>query len=160
MIINPAFAPARDGQGPACPYSYWSNYWSNYWSRIFLTRVVRESKLVQNKAQHTSRQNDNSGGTMNLLSRVRRPFIFAALVLALMLSGAFLRSSRGGSAHEVSTVTSYGHSTEYTYYSDASHTVEVGSRYINCAGRATTSGTVTPYYTSEIIDVCCGSVPC
>jgi hypothetical protein len=97
---------------------------------------------------------------MNLLSRTRKLFVFAALVLTLMLSGAFLSSSRGGSAHEVSASSAYGHSTEYTYYSDASHTVEVGSRYINCAGRATTSGTVTPYFTSEIIDVCCGSVPC
>ncbi|HEV7857958.1 MAG TPA: DUF6289 family protein [Pyrinomonadaceae bacterium] len=98
---------------------------------------------------------------MNLFSRVRKPFVFAALVLALMLSGAFLSSNRGGGAHEVSATSAYPrYSTEYTYYSDASHTTEVGSRYINCAGRATTSGTVTPYYTSEIIDVCCGSVPC
>jgi hypothetical protein len=99
---------------------------------------------------------------MNLLSRSRKLFVFAALVLTLMLSGAFLSSSRGGSAHAVSatSATPPRYSTEYTYYSDASHTTEVGSRYINCAGRATTSGTVTPYYTSEIIDVCCGTVPC
>ncbi|MEA2173554.1 MAG: hypothetical protein QOD00_1146 [Blastocatellia bacterium] len=98
---------------------------------------------------------------MNLLSRSRKLFVFAALVLTLMLSGAFLSSSRGGSAHAVkASSATLRYSTEYTYYSDASHTTEVGWRYINCAGRATTSGTVTPYFTSEIIDVCCGSVPC
>jgi hypothetical protein len=97
---------------------------------------------------------------MNLFRRVRKPFVLAALVLTLMLSGAFPSSSRGGGAHEVSAASAFRFSVEYTYYSDASHTVEVGWRYINCAGHATTSGTVTQYYTSEIIDVCCGSVPC
>jgi hypothetical protein len=97
---------------------------------------------------------------MNLFSRARKPFVLAALALVLMLSGAFLPSGSGGRAHEVSAATAYGYSTYITYYSDASHTVEVGSRYIRCNGRATTTGTVTPYYTSEIIDVCCGSVPC
>ncbi|HEV7857959.1 MAG TPA: hypothetical protein VGO91_04955 [Pyrinomonadaceae bacterium] len=29
----------------------WSNYWTNNWTRIFLTRLARKSKLVQNKAQ-------------------------------------------------------------------------------------------------------------
>ena len=97
---------------------------------------------------------------MNIFLRVRKSFVLGVLVLALIFSGAFLSLSRGGSAREVSAASAYRFSIDYTYYSDASHTVEVGWRYINCAGHATTSGTVTQYYTSEIVDVCCGNVPC
>jgi uncharacterized protein (UPF0333 family) len=97
---------------------------------------------------------------MKLLSRVRKSFIFAALALTLLFAGAFLPSSSSGGAREVSAASAYGNSTLITYYNDAAHTTEVGSRYIRCNGKATTTGTVTPYYTTEIIDVCCGSVPC
>ena len=99
---------------------------------------------------------------MNLTSKLRSRIIFVALALALLLSVLFLPSTGGLSGRSVVAAASghYRYSTEYTYYSDASLTVEVGSRYINCAGHATTSGTVTQYYTSEIIDICCGSVPC
>lgn len=99
---------------------------------------------------------------MKLFSRARKPSVFAALVLTLLLSSAFVPSSSVRGALEGSTTTerAYGYSTWITYYNDAAHTTEVGSRYIRCNGHATTTGTVTQYYTSEIIDVCCGSVPC
>lgn len=96
---------------------------------------------------------------MRLFSRVGKSFVFAALVLTLLLSIAFLPSSSGGGSRAVCAA-AYGHSTWITYYSDASYTTEIGTRYIRCNGKATTTGSTSPYYTSEIVDVCCGSVPC
>jgi hypothetical protein len=95
---------------------------------------------------------------MTLRSRVTRRFVFAA-TLALLLLGAFLPSSR------VSSKAAYPrYSEEITYYSDASHTQQVGTGMIYCNGRGTLTGTSTPYHTEEIIDVCCpdpnGGVPC
>lgn len=97
---------------------------------------------------------------MRLFSTVRKSFVFAALVLTLLLSIAFLPSSGGGGSREACAAAQYGHSTFITYYNDAAHTTEIGTRYIRCNGRATTTGSTSPYYTSEIVDVCCGSVPC
>lgn len=97
---------------------------------------------------------------MRLFSRVGKSFVFAALVLTLLLSIAFLPSSSGGGVPEVCAASTYGYSTFITYYNDAAHTTEIGTRYIRCNGRATTTGSTSPYYTSEIVDVCCGSVPC
>lgn len=97
---------------------------------------------------------------MRLFSRVGKSFVFAALVLTLLLSIAFLPSSSGGGLREACAASAYGYSTFITYYNDAAHTTEIGTRYIRCNGRATTTGSTSPYYTSEIIDVCCGSVPC
>lgn len=98
---------------------------------------------------------------MRLFSRVRKSFVFAALVLTLLLSSAFLPSSGGGGSREVCAASAqYGHSTFITFYNDAAHTTEIGTRYIRCNGKATTTGSTSPYYTSEIVDVCCGSVPC
>lgn len=97
---------------------------------------------------------------MNLFSRVGKPFVFAALVLTLLLSSAFLPSSSGGGSPKVCAASAYGHSTFITYYNNAAHTTEIGTRYIRCNGTATTTGSTSPYYTSEIVDVCCGSVPC
>jgi hypothetical protein len=79
--------------------------------------------------------------------------------LSLMLSSAFLPSKSGGSTSEACAV-GYYYSRIYTYYSDASYTTEIGWRYIRCNGTATTSGSTSPYYTSEIVDVCCGSYEC
>jgi hypothetical protein len=39
----------------------------------------------------------------------------------------------------------------YIYYSDASHTEEVGQRYCGCQSCGTVIGTQTPYY--DIVDV-------
>lgn len=54
-----------------------------------------------------------------------------------------------------------------TYYSDATYTQEVGSRYVNCNGHSVyLDGHSSPYQQSEIVDVCCrdpggnGWVPC
>ena len=95
---------------------------------------------------------------MKLFSRVKRSFALAALVLTLVLSGAFLPSSRVGSAPYCSN------SVIIHYYSDATYTVEVGSRYIRCNGKSTLTGSSSPYQQSEIVDVCCadpyGCVPC
>jgi hypothetical protein len=101
---------------------------------------------------------------MKLFSRVRRLFLFAALVLTLMLSGAFFQSSRVGSAPVYLCNPQY--STWVTYYSDATYTVEIGHRYIQCNGTGTLYGSSSSYQQSEIIDVCCrdpggnGCVPC
>lgn len=98
---------------------------------------------------------------MNLLSRLRKPFVFAVLVSTLMLSSAFLPSNRGGSALEACAASGYNYSRIYTYYNDAAHTTEVGWRYINCAGRVeSSSGITSPYYTYENINVCCGTYEC
>lgn len=95
---------------------------------------------------------------MSLLSRVKKLFAVAALVLTLVLSGAFLPSSRAGSAPYCSN------SVIIHYYSDATYTVEVGSRYIRCNGTSTRTGSSSAYQQSEIVDVCCpdyyGCVPC
>ncbi len=90
---------------------------------------------------------------MNLFSRVKRWVVFA-LPLALLLFGAFLPSGR------VSSKPVYLYSYEFTFYSDASHTQIVGVRDTKCNGTSTLSGTSSPYYTQEVLDICCGSVPC
>ena len=97
---------------------------------------------------------------MSLISRATRRVVFAA-VLGLVLLGAFL-SSGDGSYREVNATPAppVYYEKEITYYSDASHTTEVGSGHIFCNGRGTLSGTSSPYSTEEIINVCCGSVPC
>jgi hypothetical protein len=92
---------------------------------------------------------------MKLFSRVKRSFALAALVLTLALSGAFHPSSR-----VASTATCPRYSTLVHYYSDASHTTEVGTRYFLCNGTSTSTGTGSPYYYSEIVDVCCGCQIC
>ena len=97
---------------------------------------------------------------MNLFSRLRKPFVFAALVLALMLSTAFLPSNSSGSKSEACAVSGYTYSRMYTYYSDATYTTEIGWRYIRCNGTAITSGSTSQYFTSENVDVCCGSYEC
>ena len=99
---------------------------------------------------------------MKLSSRVKRLFLLAALVLTLVLSGAFLPSREAHSK----TVCNGAYSRIVTYYSDATYTVEIGSRYIPCNGRSTLTGSSSQYQQSEIVDVCCsdpggnGCVPC
>ncbi len=99
---------------------------------------------------------------MNVFSGVKRSFCLAALVLILMLASAFLLSSRVGS--KPVSLCNPRYSTWVTYYSDASYTVEVGYRYIQCNGSGTLYGSSSPYQQSEIVDVCCqwvnGCVPC
>mgnify|MGYP003701055535 CR=1 FL=1 len=100
---------------------------------------------------------------MNVFSRVKRSFALAALALTLVLAGAFLLSSRVGYTSVVS-LCNPRYSTWVTYYSDASYTVEIGHRYIQCNGTGTLTGSSSSYQQSEIIDVCCqwvnGCVPC
>ncbi len=43
---------------------------------------------------------------------------------------------------------------ETTFYSDATHTVEVGFRIIHCNGQVYTTGTVTRYRVTELTDYC------
>jgi hypothetical protein len=101
---------------------------------------------------------------MNLFTRVKRSFCLAALALTLVLAGAFLLSSRVGSTPV--SLCNPRYSTWVTYYSDATYTVEIGYRYIQCNGTGTLYGSSSPYQQSEIIDVCCadpggnGCVPC
>jgi hypothetical protein len=88
-----------------------------------------------------------------------RRVVFAAS-LALILTVALIPSSR------VSSSAAY-YSYLITYYSDATYTQEVGSRYVNCNGHSVyLDGHSSPYQQSEIVDVCCrdpggnGWVPC
>jgi hypothetical protein len=117
---------------------------------------------------------------MSLLSQVKRSFALAALALTLVLTSAFLWSSKVGSTSvnkvgsaPVNKVGSTSvllcnptYSTWVTYYSDASYTVEIGHRYIHCNGTGTLVGSSSSYQQSEIIDVCCrdpggnSCVPC
>jgi hypothetical protein len=96
---------------------------------------------------------------MKLFSRAVRRFVFAAF-LALLLTGALLPASK------VSSTPQPRYSYEITYYSDASHTTVIGSRYVNCNGQGTLTGQSSQYQTSEIVDICClapghnGWVPC
>ncbi|MDX6693071.1 MAG: hypothetical protein QOF02_674 [Blastocatellia bacterium] len=97
---------------------------------------------------------------MKLFSRLTRRFVFAA-TLTLMLLGAFLPSSSSGHNRVVSvTTTSIGYEKEITYYSDPGLTNYVGTGHIYCNGRGTLTGTSSPYHTEEILNTCCGSVPC
>jgi hypothetical protein len=96
---------------------------------------------------------------MNRFRRAMRRVVFAAS-LALILTVALMPSSR------VSSSAAY-YSYQITYYSDATYTQEVGSRYVDCNGRSVSfTGSSSPYQQSEIVDVCCrdpggnGSVPC
>jgi hypothetical protein len=97
---------------------------------------------------------------MKLFSRVTRRFVFAAS-LALMLTGALLPSSSSGHNRGVSAPATYvRYEKEITYYSDPGLTNYVGTGHIYCNGRGTLTGTSSPYYTEDILNVCCGSVPC
>jgi hypothetical protein len=94
---------------------------------------------------------------MKRFRRAVRRTVFAA-ALALTLTVALMPSGK------VSSSTAY-YSYQITYYSDATYTVEVGSRFVDCNGHGgTLEGQSSPYQQSEIIDVCCrfgnGWVPC
>jgi len=96
---------------------------------------------------------------MNRFRRATRRIVFA-VSLALLLTVALMPSGR------VSSSTAY-YSYQITYYSDATYTQEVGSRFVDCNGHGgTLEGSSSPYQQSEIIDVCCrdpggnGWVPC
>jgi hypothetical protein len=95
---------------------------------------------------------------MNSLSNVKRPFVFAALTVALLLASAFL-PSRAGSVH-ATTAAYVRYSEEITYYSDPGLTNYVGTGTIYCNGHSTLTGTSSPYHTEEVLDVCCYGVPC
>ena len=94
-----------------------------------------------------------------MISKVTRRFLLAA-VLGLMTLGVLLPSGSGDYTSKVSAAPMYGNELEITFYSDASLTTVVGIRHIYCNGRGTLTGTSSPYYTEEILNVCCGSVPC
>lgn len=94
-----------------------------------------------------------------MISKVTRRFLLAA-VLGLMTLGILLPSGTGDYTSKVSAAPVYGYEKEITYYSDASMTTIVGYGHIYCNGRGTLTGTSSPYHTEEILNVCCGSVPC
>ena len=89
-----------------------------------------------------------------MVSKATRRFLLAA-VLGLMTLGAFLPSSNSTANARIIM-----YEKEITYYSDASMTNIVGYGHIYCNGRGTLDGTSSPYHTEEILNVCCGSVPC
>ena len=96
---------------------------------------------------------------MNRFRRAIRRAVFAAS-LALMLTAALIPSS------SVTSSAAY-YSYQITYYSDATYTQVVGSRYVDCNGISREfTGSSSSYQQSEIMDVCCrdtggnGWVPC
>ncbi len=94
---------------------------------------------------------------MHLFSSLKKPFVFAALTVALLLASAFLPSR----ASRVNATAAYvRYSEEITYYSDPGHTNYVGTLTTYCNGRSTLTGTITSYHTEEVLDVCCYGVPC
>ena len=96
---------------------------------------------------------------MNLLSRIPRRFVFAA-ILSLLLLGALLPLNGGGYTRRVSATAAYGYEEEITYYSDPGLTNYVGTCHTYCNGRGVLTGTTSPYYTEEVLNTCCGSLPC
>jgi len=94
---------------------------------------------------------------MNRFARTTRRFVFAA-TLALLLLGAFLPLSGGGYTRAVIATPMYEE--EITYYSDPGLTNYVGTGHIYCNGRGTLDGTSSPYHTEEVLNTCCGSLPC
>jgi hypothetical protein len=99
---------------------------------------------------------------MNLRSRIPRRFVFAA-TLSLLLLGALLPLKGGGYTRAASATVAYsgyGYEEEITYYSDPGLTNYVGTGHIYCNGRGTLDGTSSPYHTEEVLNTCCGSVPC
>ena len=96
---------------------------------------------------------------MKLFARIMRRFVFAA-TLALLLLGAFLPLSGGGYTREVNASVAYGYEELITYYSDPGLTNEVGTCHVYCNGRGTLTGTSSPYHTEEVLNTCCGSLPC
>ncbi len=95
---------------------------------------------------------------MRLSTSLTRRFVLGA-ALALMLVGVLV-PSRGVN----STASCVMYEKEITYYNDAAHSQVVGTGHIYCNGRGTLEGTSSPYYTEEILNVCCydphGCVPC
>jgi hypothetical protein len=89
---------------------------------------------------------------MKTFSRVRRALVFAAVLSTPVLSGVFLP------ARSVSSKLYYGK--EYTYYSDASKSQVVGFGWEYCNGSSGLDGTSSPYRTVDVVEVCCGDVPC
>src|SRR2546423_3962991 len=85
---------------------------------------------------------------MNRFRRATRRIVFA-VSLALLLTVALMPSGR------VSSSTAY-YSYQITYYSDATYTQEVGSRFVDCNGHG---GTLvrgsSSYQQSGIIYACC-----
>ena len=99
---------------------------------------------------------------MNLRSRISRRFVFA-VTLSLLLLGGLVPLNGGGYTRKVSATVAYpgyGYEEEITYYSDPGLTNYVGTGHIYCNGRGTLEGTSSPYHTEEVLNTCCGSVPC
>src|SRR5215217_3518568 len=99
---------------------------------------------------------------MNLRSRISRRIVFA-VTLSLFLLGALLPLKGGGYTRGVSATVAYSgyvYEEEITYYSDPGLTNYVGTGHIYCNGRGTLEGTSSPYHTEEVLNTCCGSVPC
>ena len=85
---------------------------------------------------------------MRLSAGVLRRFVLVALVIG----GAVLplKSVRAWVLYEE----------EITYYNDAAYSQVVGTGHIYCTGRGTLEGTSSPFHTEEVINTCCGSLPC
>ena len=90
-----------------------------------------------------------------MITKAKRRVVLAA-ILALLALGSFIPSGNRGTASAV--IIRY--EKEITYYSDPGMTNIVGYGHIYCNGRGTLDGTSSPYHTEEILNVCCGSVPC
>jgi hypothetical protein len=94
-----------------------------------------------------------------MIPRIIRRLALAGM-FALMVSGVLFPSVGSDYTSRVSAAPAYGYEEEITYYSDPGLTNYVGTGHIYCNGRGTLTGTSSPYHTEEILNVCCGNVPC
>lgn len=91
-----------------------------------------------------------------LFSRLKRPFLLAALLLASALSGTSLSPSRVASTatcDRPEMIVVY-------YYSDETYQQEVGQRHYWCDGRNSSWGIMTLYDWQETISACCNCAEC
>ena len=90
-----------------------------------------------------------------LFFRLRRPFVVVAVLLTLAFSG-----SSGPPTRVASTANCPPEMLLYYFYSDETHTTEVGQRHYWCDGRITGWGLMTLYEWSEVYMPCCNCGPC
>jgi len=97
---------------------------------------------------------------MSLFSSKKSLTLKAAFLL-LAISGVFYSTGSAARSAGVTTTNSCPtYSTYSTYYDDASMSgEEVGTLYVNCAGRSWKTGRITPYRTIDVIDYCINCLP-
>ena len=67
-------------------------------------------------------------------------------LMKTVLSAAVLVAGGAAALFSGSSIARPAYSIETIYYSDASHTIEVGTRMLNCSGQNSYTGEKTAYY--------------